>query len=384
LRSLRIGPDVTDRFETDILIVGAGIAGVGLAADLAADYRVTVIEQESRPAYHSTGRSMAIFIRNYGNAAIRALSRASAPLFEMPDATLFPHPLISQRGVLFISDESGLLHHNALLDQADGLRQLSLDEAFGMVPILRREWIVAAAYEHDAQDIDVNALHEGWLRKARAGCTQLMTDCALRSAERTGGKWKAQTSKGEIVADVIVNAAGAWVDGVAQACGAAALGIQPMRRSIAVLPAPVSYDTTDWPLIDDSAERWYCKPGGGKLYVSPADEIPVDPHDAYVDDMVLAEGLDRFEQAVDYPVTRVERSWAGLRSFAPDRTPVAGFAPGTAGFFWLAGQGGYGMQTAPALSRLAGQLIRRIEPSELSSAVVTSLLPDRFIHAEQK
>ncbi|RFC69158.1 MULTISPECIES: NAD(P)/FAD-dependent oxidoreductase [Mesorhizobium] len=374
---------MTDRFETDILIVGAGIAGVGLAADLTGDYRVTIIEQESRPAYHSTGRSMAIFIRNYGNAAIRALSRASAPLFEKPDATLFPHPLISQRGVLFISDESGISHHNDLLDQADGLRRISLDEAFDMVPILRRDWVAAAAYEHDAQDIDVNALHEGWLRKARSAGAQLLTDCGLRSAERVGGKWRAQTAKGEIVADVIVNAAGAWADPVAQACGVASLGIQPMRRSIAVLPAPAEYDTTNWPLIDDSAERWYCKPGGGKLYVSPADEIPVEPHDAYVDDMILAEGLDRFEQAVDYPVTRVERSWAGLRSFAPDRTPVAGFAPVADGFFWLAGQGGYGMQTAPALSRLAGQLIRRIEPSELSPAIVASLLPDRFFHADK-
>lgn len=370
---------MTDRIETDILIVGAGIAGVGLAADLAGDYRVAIIEQEGRPAYHSTGRSMAIFIRNYGNAAIRALSRASAPLFENPDERLFPHPLISQRGVLFISDETGISHHNALLDQADGLRPISLDEAFGMVPILRHDWVMAAAFEQDAQDIDVNALHEGWLRKARAGGTDLVTDCALLSAERVGRTWKVQTTKGEIIADVVVNAAGAWADHVARVCGAAALGIQPMRRSIAVLPSPAGYDTTEWPLIDDSAERWYCKPGSGKLYVSPADEIPVDPHDAYVDDIILAEGLDRFEQAVDYPVTHVERSWAGLRSFAPDRTPVAGFAPETPGFFWLAGQGGYGMQTAPALSRLAGQLIRRIEPSELSAAVVASLLPDRFI-----
>jgi D-arginine dehydrogenase len=212
----------------------------------------------------------------------------------------------------------------------------------------------------------------------------IATDAPLISAERISGKWAAQTAKGEFIADVIVDAAGAWADGVAQTCGVTALGIQPMRRSIAVLPAPVGHDTTHWPLIDDSAERWYCKPGGGKLYVSPAEEIPVDAHDAYVDDMVLAEGLDRFEQAVDYPVSRVERSWAGLRSFAPDRTPVVGFDPRAEGFFWLAGQGGYGIQTSPALSRLAGQLIRRTEPSDGLGAIVPALDPGRFDNPKKK
>ena len=156
------------------------------------------------------------------------------------------------------------------------------------------------------------------------------------------------------------------------------IGIQPMRRSIAVLPAPEGMDVTGWPLIDDSAEGWYCKPDAGKLYVSPSEEIPVDPHDAYVDDMVLAEGLDRFEQATTYQVTRLESSWAGLRSFAPDRTPIAGFDKRADGFFWLAGQGGYGIQTAPALSLLAGQLIRRAQPQDNLADVVDALSPNRF------
>lgn len=370
--------------ETDILIVGAGIAGVGLAAELASIYDVSVIEQESVPAYHSTGRSVAIFIRNYGNEVIRALNRASFPLLDKPDPMLFPHPLLSARGQLFVADENGLAQHQALLDEADGLRPLSVDEALALMPMLRPERIAAAAYEHDARDIDVGALHQGWLRKARAAGARLMTDTALRNAERVRGRWHVQTREGRIVAATIVNAAGAWADTVARACEIPPLGIQPMRRSVAVLPAPVGHDIRAWPATDDSAEGWYCKPDGGKLYVSPAEEIPVDAHDAYVDDMVLAEGLYRFESAVDYPVTRVERSWAGLRSFAPDRTPVVGFSGEQAGFFWLAGQGGYGVQTAPALSRLACELIRQVEPSEGLGSIVPDMTPDRFMKSRRQ
>ncbi|HEY5819116.1 MAG TPA: FAD-binding oxidoreductase [Mesorhizobium sp.] len=369
---------MSDFIETDVAIVGAGIAGIGLAADIAADYRVLILEQESRPAYHSTGRSAAIFIRNYGNAVIRALSRASAPLFDKPDTALFPHPLISPRGLLYVANTEGLKHHGELMGMADGLHAISPDEAVAMVPILRRDKIAAAAYEKDAQDIDVNALQEGWLRKARAAGVQVLTDAAVTRAERSGGKWLIETPKGTVRADVLVNAAGAWADVVAKAAGLSPIGIQPMRRSIAVLPAPEGMDVTGWPLIDDSAEGWYCKPDAGKLYVSPSEEIPVDPHDAYVDDMVLAEGLDRFEQATTYQVTRLESSWAGLRSFAPDRTPIAGFDKRADGFFWLAGQGGYGIQTAPALSLLAGQLIRRAQPQDNLADVVDALSPNRF------
>lgn len=369
---------MTDFIDTDVAIIGSGIAGVGLAAQIAGDCRVTILEQESRPAYHSTGRSAAIFIRNYGNAPIRALSRASVAFFEAPDAALFASPLISQRGLLYVANEEGMPHHQELLDQADGMQAIAVDEAISMVPILKREWVVAAAYEHDAQDIDVHALQEGWLRKARASGMTLWTDAPLTKAEHSGGKWLIETPKGRLRADVIVNAAGAWADTVAQNCGLPGLGVQPMRRSIAVLPGPDNLDISRWPLVSDSADGWYCKPEAGKIYVSPSEEIPVEPHDAFVDDMILAEGLDRFEQATTYSVTRVERSWAGLRSFAPDRTPIAGFDDRADGFFWLAGQGGYGIQTSPALSRLAGQLIRRLQPEGDVAGVVAALSPNRF------
>lgn len=367
---------MSDEFRTDVAIVGAGMAGTGLAADLAGDFKVVLLEQESRPGYHSTGRSAAIFIQNYGNSVIRALSRASAPLFRGVEPELFPTPLLSQRGILFVADEAGIADHEALLLESEGLEEISPAEAIAKLPLLRAEHLMAAAYEHDAQDIDVDALHQGLLRKARSGGAQLLADAPVTRAEFRSGEWVIETPKGTLRARVLVNAAGAWADTVAGLAGVAPLGIQPMRRSIAVLPAPEGYDVRHWPLVGDAADSWYAKPEAGRLLVSPAEEIPVEPHDAFVDDMILAEGLHRFEQAIDYPVTRVERSWAGLRSFAPDRTPVAGFDPAADNFFWLAGQGGYGIQTAPALSQLAGRLIRRA-PGELES-LDAALSPARF------
>lgn len=364
--------------RVDIAIVGAGIAGAGLAAELAGDFSVALIEQEERPAFHSTGRSAAIFIQNYGNAVIRALTRASLALYLERDLALYPEPLLKPRGLLYVAGEEGLARHAELLAGAEGMRELSPDEALRMVPALKRGWLKAAAYEPDAQDIDVAALHQGFLRKAKSGGATLLARAPLRRAERRAGFWRIDTESGVVQAKILADAAGAWADTVAAASGVAPLGIRPMRRSIAVLPVPDGMDISRWPLVADSGEGWYAKPEAGKLLVSPADEDPVDPHDAYPDDMVLAEGLYRFEQAVDFPVTRVERSWAGLRSFAPDRTPVVGFDPAADDFFWLAGQGGYGIQTAPALSRLAGLLLRRATVAGELEPIAAQLSPARF------
>lgn len=370
---------MSETIATDVLVVGAGIAGAGVGAELAGVLDVVLVEQESRPGHHSTGRSAALFFQNYGNAAIRALSRASRPLFEAADPGLFPNPLLSPRGALEVADEGSRAALEALLVGSEGMRAITSDQACAMVPALRRECVHAAAYEADAQDIDVAALHQGFLRKARAGGARLLTEAPLVGARpRSGGGWTVETKAATIEAEVIVNAAGAWADRVAQYCGVAPLGIQPMRRTIAVLPAPIGHDVSRWPLFGDAGEGWYAKPDAGRLLVSPGDEDPVEPQDAFVDDMVLAEGLHRFEQAVDFPITRVERRWAGLRSFAPDRTPVAGFDRTAPNFFWLAGQGGYGIQTAPALSKLAACLIERVSvPSEVE-AIVNDLSPDRF------
>ncbi len=369
---------MTDRIEADIAIIGAGIAGTGAAAALAGRHRLVLIEQETRPGYHSTGRSAAIYVQNYGNEAIRELTRASGDFFRVPPKGFAEAPLLTPRAILFIATAETRPDLDGLLAESIGLTEIDPDAAVRMAPILKREPIVAAAVEADAHNIDVDALHQGWLRKARAEGATFLPDAPVSSGRRDNGRWLLATPKGEVAARIVVNAAGAWSDKVAEACGLAPVGLQPLRRSMAVLPVPEGYDASGWPMVIDAAESWYMKPEAGRLFVSPADEDPVDPHDAFPDDMVLAEGLHRYEQAVIHPVTRVESSWAGLRTFAPDRTPVAGFDPSAEAFFWLAGQGGYGIQTSPALSRLAAALISGEWLPDSLEPLVAALSPARF------
>lgn len=365
--------------STEILIIGAGIAGAGLAAAINGRRDVVLLEQEPRPGHHSTGRSAAIFIQNYGNDVIRALSKASRPLFDAPDPAWFPDPLLSPRGIMFVAEDDDLAAHEDLLGQSDGLMPLSVGDAVAKVPLLRPERITAAAYERDASDIDVNALHQGWLKQTRKAGGQVLTGATLLSARRSGGRWQVETTAGPVEAEIIVNAAGAWADQVAQICGAATVGLQPKRRSMAVIACPPGYDCHDWPLVASSGDRWYFKPDAGRLLVSPAEEDPVDPHDAFVDDMALAEGIDRYQQAVREEITRLEASWAGLRTFAPDNTPVVGFDPRVGSFFWLAGQGGYGIQTSPALSRVAAALLLGEGPAIKLDIDPSQMSPARFV-----
>ncbi len=360
----------------DIIVIGGGIAGISAAADLAAHARVTVIEGEAQLGYHATGRSAAIFIRNYGNATLRALNAAAAPVFEAPEG-ISDRSLLSPRGELLLADETELATLTAYCDGASGIDLLEPADAVDLVPILRPERIARAALERDAQDIDVDRMLQGYARLLKARGGQVVTGAAVTAISRGHAAWHVTASDAQFTAPVLVNAAGAWADPVARMAGVRPLDITPMRRSAALLPAPAGQDIARWPLFGSISETWYAKPDAGKLMVSPADEDPVDPHDAWPDDMVLAEGLDRYEQAVTHPVTRVDRSWAGLRSFATDRTPVAGFAPDANGFFWLAGQGGYGVQTAPALARLTAALVTGAEPG-LSDATVAALSPARF------
>lgn len=369
---------MTDAIKTDVIVIGAGIAGVGVAAALASTHRVVILEREDQPGYHSTGRSAAIFLPNYGNSVIRGLNRVSAPLFRQREANLFPQPLLNPRGSLTVADETGIADLKEFAHTSAGVEIIDVDRAVDMVPILNRDYIKAACYQAAAWDIDVNALHQGWLRRATSLGVELYTRTEVTGAERIGTQWHVHAAEKTFIAATVVNASGAWADLTAGLFGAQPLGLTPMRRSIAVLPAPDGYDTRTWPLVDDVNEAWYLKPDGGRLFVSPCDETPVEPHDAFADDMVLAEGLYRYEQAVTVPVTRVEHSWAGLRTFAPDRTPVAGFDHSAEGFFWLAGQGGYGIQTSPALSALAAALIRGEAPDGELKALLPKLSPARF------
>ena len=359
----------------DVIVIGGGIAGVSAGAEIAADASVLLLEAEPHLGYHSTGRSAAIFIRNYGNATLRALNALAAPVFENP-AGIADAPLLSPRGELLLAAEDELAALEEYAAGAEGLERLSAAEAVAMVPILRQERIAVATYEDDAQNIDVDRMLQGYLRLLRSRGGQVVTDARVTAMTRTQGVWQVTAGGAVHSAPIVIDAAGAWAGQVAQMAGAAAITLTPKRRSAALLPAPEGHDTDRWPLFGSVTETWYAKPDAGRLMVSPADADPVEPHDAWPDDMVLAEGLHRYECAVTVPVTRVERSWAGLRTFAPDATPVVGFDTRAEGFFWLAGQGGYGVQTAPALSKIVAGALRGEVP--VPEALLRALSPARF------
>ncbi len=362
--------------SADVIVIGGGIAGISAAAELAASARVMVLEAEDQLGYHTSGRSMAMFILNYGNATLRALNAVAQPVFLEPEG-ISDRSLLSPRGELLVAPEDELAGLEDLLRGSTGLERVSAAEAVAMVPILRPERIAAAVYEATAQEIDVDRLLQGYTRLLKARGGEIRTGERVAKLTRQGDSWQVETGKGLVSAPVVVNAAGAWADHVAGLAVAAPCGVQPLRRSVAVIPAPPGHDTGKWPLFGSVAETWYAKPEAGRLLVSPADEDPVEAQDAWADNMVLAEGLHRFEQAVTMPVTRVERSWAGLRSFAPDRSPVVGFDPAVEGFFWLAGQGGYGVQTSPALSRLTAALVMGQTPV-IDPQTIAELSPARF------
>ncbi|SFU20217.1 NAD(P)/FAD-dependent oxidoreductase [Sedimentitalea nanhaiensis] len=360
----------------DVIVIGGGIAGISAAATLATDRSVLVLEAEPQLGYHATGRSAAVFIRNYGNATLRALNAASVPMLENPENGS-TESLLSPRGELLVATEDELQALEDYVAGATGLQTLTPMQAVELVPILRPERIAGAVIEWDAQDIDVDRMLTGYTGQLKASGGQILTGARVTGLRRDDGLWRVSVAGAEYAAPVVVNAAGAWAGSVGQMAGALPVPLQPMRRTAAILPAPGGHDTRNWPLFASAAEQWYAKPESGKLMVSPADEEPQEAQDAWADDMVLAEGLHRYEQTVTVPVTRVEHAWAGLRTFAPDRTPVAGFDTRADGFLWLAGQGGYGVQTAPALSRLAAALIRD-EPGTLPPSVIAALRPGRF------
>ncbi|OUS04136.1 glycerol-3-phosphate dehydrogenase [Rhodobacterales bacterium 52_120_T64] len=352
---------------TDIIIIGGGIAGGSLAAAVSADADVVLLEAEDVFGYHATGRSAAMYEPNYGNTVINTLTRASLGAFKEAD-------VLSPRGVLYLADESEQ-HLMDAIAASDFTDRISLDEAHALVPILNMAHIKGAVMSASASDLDVDKLFQSRLRTARRNGAQLHTKAGVTGI-RFDGQWHVQTAIGEFSAPVIVNAAGAWADKIAELAGVAPVGIQPFRRSVARLPAPAGLDIADWPMLLSATETWYAKPDAGKWLVSSAEEDPVDPMDAWADDMVLAEGLARYQEFVTEEITRVEGNWAGLRSFAPDRTPAVGFDRAAKGFFWLAGQGGYGVQTSPALSALAADLIFGRTP-DFDAKIVADLSPAR-------
>lgn len=367
----------------DVVVIGAGIAGASLAALLARQCRVAVLERESHAGYHATGRSAALFSTIYGNAAVRALSRASRGFLFAPPAGFSDAPLVQPRGTLYIARADqlqALQAYAALPDVATAVRALAADEALRLSPLLRPGYAQAALLEADAVDIDVHALHQGYLRRLRQAGGVLHLACAVSALTRQQDDWSISAGGREFRAGVVVNAAGAWADATAVLAGTVPAGVQPLRRTALLVDAPAQIDTAAAPLTIDIDEQFYFKPDAGRVLLSPADETPSVPCDAVPEDWDVAVAVDRIEQATQLDVRRLVRSWAGLRSFAPDRTPVVGFDRNAAGFFWLAGQGGYGLQTAPALAALAAaQILGQPVPDDLLAAGVdaTALDPQR-------
>ena len=362
--------------SADILVIGAGIAGASVADALAPSAQVIVLEQEERPGMHSTGRSAALFSETYGNEVIRSLSRSSRAFLADPPPGFSETALIRPRGTLYIASADRLEALRELEVDAGAFERLSGAEARRRVPILRPESSAEALYEAGAMDIDVDALHQGFLRRLRPAGGQIVTDASVTALRRAAGRWIATTSRGDFSAPIVVNAAGAWADRVAALAGLAPLGLQPKRRTAALIDGPTDFDFAGWPLVIDVDETVYFKPDAGRLLLSPADETDTEPGDAQPDDLDVAIAVDRLEHMTTLSVRRVAHRWAGLRTFAPDRTPVCGFDPRAEDFFWLAGQGGYGIQTSPALARLAARLVLRM-PGELAE-LETALAPDRL------
>jgi glycine/D-amino acid oxidase-like deaminating enzyme len=355
---------------SDILVIGGGIAGVSAAARLSEHAPVTLLEGESALGYHASGRSAALFEVNYGCPSVNALSRASAGYFHGANGGY-----LTPRGFLLLGRNGEDAAFEADLTELAS-EEISGTEAREHVPILS-DTITRAAYHSSALDIDTDRLIQDFAKQLRANGGKIITSAMVDTITFERGVWTVDAGTQTYTAPTLVNAGGAWADQIAQLAGVAPIGITPMRRSMARVPAPGGHDVSSWPIFFGVGETWYAKPDAGKLLISPADEDPTVPHDAYADDMVLAEGIDRYQQHVTEEITRVETTWAGLRSFAPDRTLVLGRDGVNPNFVWCAGQGGYGFQTAPAASQLIADLVLG-RPSEMDAPTIAALSPARF------
>jgi len=343
----------------DAIVIGAGIAGASVASELSADCRVLLLERETQPGYHTTGRSAAVYTTSYGPPVIRALTRASGGFFNDPASPFLPHPLVHPRDVIFVAREDQQDTLASLRDElGDAVVAMSSVEISDKAPLLRHGYVAAALLDQSAADIDVSAMHQHYLRSFSARGGLLRTGAELRALTRTSTGWDAETSGGRFHAPVVINAAGAWADEVGRIAGLDPVGLIPKRRTVLIVAPPDPPAPAHWPMIVDADEQFYLKPDAGKLLISPADATPSPPCDAQPDEMDVAQCVDRVERAFDLNIRRIENKWAGLRSFLPDGDPLAAYDPDAPGFFWLAGQGGYGIQTAPALARVAAALVR--------------------------
>jgi D-arginine dehydrogenase len=347
--------------EFDAVIVGAGIAGASCAHALAPHAKVLLLERETQPGMHSTGRSAAMFMESYGPPQVRALTRASRAFYEAPPAGFADAPILSARGALYAAwqgQEAALDELHATLEATGSVvSRIDADECVRRVPVLRAERLLGGVFEVDAMDIDVHALHQGFLRGAKRAGAALWTDAELRLAHNPNGRWSIELTDGRrVTARTLINAAGAWADDLAQRCGVQPLGILPKRRSAFTFAAPADLDIRPWPTVCNVQETWYIKPDAGQLLGSPANADPVPAHDVMPEELDIATGIAAIEGDTTLTIRRPTRTWAGLRSFARDGELVIGWDARRPAFFWLAAQGGYGIQSAAGAAQLAAAL----------------------------
>ncbi len=349
----------------NVVVIGGGIAGVSAAYHLArSGVDVTVLEQEATLAFHSTGRSAALYFENYGAEANRPLTRASRSFFESPTVGLIDHLVLASRGVLWIGrpDQIGSLQNLVHEPAQDSARWLDPDEAIAIIPVLRRDLLGGAVWEPGALDLDVAAIHQGFVRGLRAAGASIVASCRVSKLEHRDGRWVVGADDRHFEADVIVNAAGAWCDQVGALAGAVTIGLTPMRRTAFTVPG--NEDWSGWPLVSNIDNEFYFRPDGSQLLCSLAEENPTEPCDARPEQIDIALAIDRINAHTTLDIRVVRASWTGLRSFVSDRAMVIGFDPVAPSFFWLAGQGGTGIQTSPAAGELTAALIVSGEPPE--------------------
>lgn len=345
----------------DFVIIGAGIAGASMGWELAGQRRVLLLERESQPGYHTTGRSAALYSATYGTANIRALTRASRAFYDAPPPEFGTSPILTPRGVVYLAGPDQLELLNAAYADAQALdpdvRSLTREQMLALVPCLSPEAVAAGMSEPGAADIDVHALHQGYLRGLRQRGGAIRCNAEVTGLQRLDDGWRVTLAGGEaITAGAVVNAAGAWADVVAALAGVPPIGLEPRRRTAFTFPVPAGMDASGWPAVIGIDESYYFKPDAGQLLGSPANADPVAPHDVVPEELDVALGIHRIEQVTSFQIRRPSHSWAGLRSFVADGDLVLGWDNHVPRFFWLAAQGGYGIQSAAGAALLARQL----------------------------